>query len=189
MAAGILILAAGQSRRMSSDKRFLPWDGNSLVEHAIKLCASSGLDYRIALSCREEDDSIAQLCESHCIRIKASDQGLGYTLAYAIGALPDSWSGAIVHLADMPLIEVPTFLKIAYELQNHPIVIPSYQNQWGNPRGFTRSMWPQLALLQGDQGAKDLIKKHSDLCYVLDVADQGILIDIDTEADYQAALA
>lgn len=188
MSAGILILAAGQSRRMGSDKRCLPWNDGHLLEHAIKLCKDTGLPYIVALSCRDKDDSLTQLCNQNCIRIKESDLGLGHTLAHAIGALPNSWSGVIVHLADMPLVKSSTFQLIADQLQKHPIVIPSYQQQWGNPRGFARKLWPQLALLKGDQGAKDLIKKHSDVCYVLDIADDGILIDIDTQEDYQAAL-
>ena len=185
MVAGILILAAGQSRRMGSDKRLLAWHDSSILEHAIKLCISSGLDYRVALSYREDDDSIAKTCGPNCIRVEESDLGLGHTLAHAIGTLPRSWGGVIVHLADMPLVKASTFQKIAHELQHHSIVIPSYQQQWGNPRGFSRSLWPELALLKGDQGAKDLIKKHSDLCCVLDLNDAGILVDIDTQEDYQ----
>ena len=185
MSVGILILAAGRSRRMGTDKRLLPWRETRLLERSIQLCRDSGLSYRIALSCREEDDLIAQRCEPNCIRIKESDLGLGHTLAQAIGSLPRSWSGVIVHLADMPLVQVSTFQTIAHELQKHPIVIPSYQQQWGNPRGFSQSLWPELALLRGDQGAKDLIKKHSELCCVLDLTDAGVLVDIDTQKDYQ----
>lgn len=189
MSAGILILAAGQSRRMGSDKRLLVWHNNSLLEHAIKLCASSGLEYRVALSGRAEDDPVAQRCAPNCVRIKESDLGLGHTLAHAIGELPDYWDGVIVHLADMPLVQRATFQHIARQLQDHSVVIPSYQGHWGNPRGFARSLWPQLTLLTGDQGAKDLIKQHSDLCHVIDVADKGVLVDIDTQEDYRAALS
>jgi molybdenum cofactor cytidylyltransferase len=188
MSAGILILAAGHSRRMGSDKRRLPWNDGHLLEHAIKFCKDTGLPYIVALSCREEDDALAELCDQNCVRIKESDLGLGHTLAHAIGALPSSWSAVIVHLADMPLVKSSTFQLIADQLQRHPIVIPSYHGQWGNPRGFARQLWPQLTLLTGDQGAKDVIKSHSDVCYVIDVDDDGILIDIDTRADYEAVL-
>lgn len=188
MPTGILVLAAGQSRRMGSDKRLLAWQNSSLLEHAIQLCSSSGLDYRLALSYRAEDDRIAQVYGRSCIRITESDLGLGHTLARAIELLPDSWSSVIVHLADMPLVKTPTLQKIARALQKHPIVIPSYQEKWGNPRGFARQLWPQLALLKGDQGAKDLIKKYSDLCHIVKVDDGGILVDIDTQEDYEAAL-
>ena len=189
MPTGILILAAGQGRRMGTDKRLLPWgDTGFLLEQAINVCTGSGLAYRVVLSAREEDDSIARLCGQNCIRIQKSELGLGHTLAHAIGALPDSWEGVIVHLADMPLVKESTFQKIARELENHPIVIPSYQEKWGNPRGFARQLWPQLASLKGDQGAKDLIRNHSDFCYLLNVDDGGILIDIDTREDYRTAL-
>lgn len=185
MATGILVLAAGQSRRMGTDKRLLAWRDTHLLAHAINVCARTGLGYKVALSCRQEDDLIAPLCERNCVRIKDSELGLGHTLAHAIGRLPASWDGVIVHLADMPLVKVSTFQKIARELPNHPITIPSYHQKLGNPRGFSRSLWTQLAALTGDQGAKDLIRQNPDLCHVLDVDDAGVLIDIDTQEDYQ----
>lgn len=185
MTVGVLILAAGRSRRMGTDKRHLPWGDSNLIEQSLDSCRRSGLDFLVALSERDSGHPIAIKLGSTSIAIKNADLGLGHTLANSIDRLPESWEALIVHLADMPLVKSTTLTQIASELQQHSIVIPKHQQKRGNPRGFARGLWPKLKELKGDQGAKPVIMQHPEMVYELDVDDPGILIDIDTQEDYK----
>lgn len=185
MTVGVLILAAGQSLRMGTDKRQLPWGDSNLIEQSLDSCRRSGLDFLVALSERDSGHPIAIKLGSTSIAIKNADLGLGHTLANSIDRLPESWEALIVHLADMPLVKSTTLTQIASELQQHSIVIPKHQQKRGNPRGFARGLWPKLKELKGDQGAKPVIMQHPEMVYELDVDDPGILIDIDTQEDYK----
>ncbi|MNY74038.1 MobA-like NTP transferase domain protein [compost metagenome] len=61
------------------------------------------------------------------------------------------------------------------------IAAPMYRGRRGNPVGFSRHYLPQLLALEGDQGARGILK-HSAVTE-LEVDDSGILQDIDTPAD------
>lgn len=188
MAIGVLILAAGRSERMQSDKRLLPWRNSTLVEHAIALCNQVGLDSVVALSDSSEDDAIyTRLCKSDTtlLRVSFTRHGMGATIANSIPYLPSHWTGALIHLCDMPLVTASTLQSMAAALEKHRIVVPSYVEKWGNPRGFDRSLWPDLAKLSGDVGAKELIEQNRDQVFVYETTNSGVLIDLDDRASYE----
>ena len=59
----------------------------------------------------------------------------------------------------------------------------SYQNTFGPPALFHKSLFPELLQLYGDVGARSVVKQHADEVEVI-LFPKGE-IDIDTEADYQ----
>ena len=89
----------------------------------------------------------------------------------------------IVSLADMPWILDETRHAVAGALAHHALVVPSWQGQWGHPVGFRRHFFPALACLSGERGARALLQQHQSQCLVLQVADHGVLRDVDTPAD------
>ena len=188
MAIGVLILAAGRSERMQSDKRLLPWRNLTLVEHAIALCNQVGLDSVVALSDSSKDDAIhtrLSKCRTTLLRVTDAKKGMGATIANSVPYLPSHWTGVLIHLCDMPLVTANTLQSMAAALEEHRIVVPSYIEKWGNPRGFDRSLWPDLAKLSGDVGAKELIERNRDQVYVYDTTNSGVLIDLDDRAAYE----
>lgn len=188
MAIGVLILAAGRSERMQSDKRLLPWRNSTLVEHAIALCNQVGLESLVALSGSAEDDAIYTRLskrETTLLRVTDANKGMGATIANCIDYLPSHWTGVLIHLCDMPLVTTNTLQSMAAALEKHRVVIPSYVEKWGNPRGFDRSLWPELSKLSGDVGAKELIERNRDQVYVCETTNSGVLIDLDDRATYE----
>jgi molybdenum cofactor cytidylyltransferase len=188
MTVGVLILAAGQSERMQSDKRLLPWRNTTLVEHAIELCNQTGLESIVALSDLDVDDAISarlSKAKTKLLRVPNAREGMGATIANSINHLPAHWSGLLIHLCDMPLVTASTLKSMAVALQKHRIVIPSYVEKWGNPRGFDRSLWPDLAKLGGDVGAKALIKQNLDQVFVCETTNSGVLTDLDDRTTYE----
>ena len=188
MAIGVLILAAGRSKRMQSDKRLLPWRNSTLVEHAIALCNQIGLESAVALSDGPEDDAIhTRLSKSKTVLLRVTNarEGMGATIANSVIHLPSHWTGVLIHLCDMPMVTGNTLRAMAAALAEHRIAIPSYVEKWGNPRGFDRSLWPELSKLSGDVGAKELIERNRDEVFVCETTNSGVLIDLDDRATYE----
>ena len=96
-------------------------------------------------------------------------------------------------LGDMPLLQVATLqaLKDCFEAQGcEKIVYPTYQGRQGNPVFFPRSLFPELRALQGDMGARKLLR-HMDTDDAIPVAVETseVLEDCDTDDDYTHILA
>lgn len=179
-----LLLAAGRSRRFDGDKRLatLPC-GRTL------LCASIENALRVFnevwVVLREEDDTelLGVPLEVKVVRSPQADLGMGHSLASGIAALmPSSADAVAVLLADMPWIQPATLQSLASMANPRRIALPGHDGQRGHPVIIGRDFWPLLLNLEGDQGAKSIIKSHPERCDVLVCEDPGILRDADTRA-------
>ena len=110
-----------------------------------------------------------------------ADTGMAASLVCALGRAADA-QGWIVALGDMPRVRPHTLHSLKYALeQGAGIAAPMYRGQRGNPVGFSRRYLPQLLALQGDQGARGILRQYP--VHEVEVDDAGILQDIDTPAD------
>jgi molybdenum cofactor cytidylyltransferase len=114
-----------------------------------------------------------------------AQQGMGASLAYAVTHVvthfPDAQS-VLIGLADMPYVQPDTVSAIVTQLeQGATIVQPIFEEQPGHPVGFARCHFPALMALQGDTGARHLLREFPVLR--LPVADRGIILDIDYLSD------
>lgn len=179
-----LLLAAGRSRRFDGDKRLatLPC-GRTLLRASIENALHVFNEVWVVL--REEDDTellgVAQ--EVNVVRSPQADLGMGHSLASGIAALmPSSADAVAVLLADMPWIQPATLQSLASMADPRRIALPGHDGQRGHPVIIGREFWPLLLNLEGDQGAKSIIKSHPERCDVLVCEDPGILRDADTRA-------
>ena len=94
--------------------------------------------------------------------------------------------GAMICLADMPLIKTSTYNQIinSYYQNNRKNIIPYFEHIRGNPVLFDKLYFKDLMEIEGDEGARVLIKKHPESFFNLTVLDQGIIKDIDDANQY-----
>jgi molybdenum cofactor cytidylyltransferase len=112
-----------------------------------------------------------------------SDAGLGHSLAAGVRAAPDAGNW-LVALADMPGITPQTMQAVAAACHlPHDIAVPVYAQQRGHPVAFGRAYYDQLAALQGDTGARAVLRENAAAVIEVPCADAGILRDIDTPQD------
>ncbi|MEE4626929.1 nucleotidyltransferase family protein [Pseudomonas alliivorans] len=179
-----LLLAAGRSRRFDGDKRLatLPC-GRTLLRASIENALHVFNEVWVVL--REEDDTelLGVPLEVKVVRSPQADLGMGHSLASGIAALmPSSADAVAVLLADMPWIQPATLQSLASMANPRRIALPGHDGQRGHPVIIGRDFWPLLLNLEGDQGAKSIIKSHPERCDVLVCEDPGILRDADTRA-------
>lgn len=112
-----------------------------------------------------------------------ADEGMGASLAcgVAAAAAADGW---IVALADMPWIAPASIAVVADALHSGAdIAATSHIGVRAHPVGFARQHYAALAGLSGDEGAKSVLNAHRDRLRLIEVADSGVLRDVDTPAD------
>lgn len=179
-----LLLAAGRSRRFEGDKRraTLPC-GRTLLRASIDNAQQAFSDVWVVLREEDDADALGVAPDVTVVRSPQADLGMGHSLASGIAALTPSDANAVaVLLADMPWIQPATLRNLAAMANPRRIVLPGHDGQRGHPVIIGRDFWPLLLNLDGDQGARSIIKSHPEHCDVLACDDPGILRDADTRA-------
>ncbi len=186
-----ILLGAGQSSRFGSNKLLYPLIDNTpmLLLSAEKLI--SVLPESIVVINSELISLTSQLEQLglHVVLNEQSEQGMGSSIACAIRAsesvYPDA-GGWLIMLADMPYIEIQTIQQLVKQLeQGVGLVAPVYRQKRGHPVGFSPTYKSELLGLNQDTGARDILKKYHSELRLLQVQDEGILLDIDRPADIQ----
>ncbi len=112
-----------------------------------------------------------------------ADEGMGASLACGVAAASGA-DGWVVALADMPWIAPASIAAVADALQaGAGIAATSHIGVRGHPVGFARRHYAELAGLSGDEGAKSILAAHRDSVQLIEVADSGVLRDVDAPAD------
>jgi molybdenum cofactor cytidylyltransferase len=192
MAANIrgIFLAAGYSKRFGSNKllQALP-AGASEAGMPIGLAAArhllEALPESTAVVGPRAQKLSRMLRDAGCNTVvcKNAGEGMGTSLAAGVRAAAGA-DGWIVALADMPFIRPETIRAVAKALRDgSAIVAPSFRGERGHPVGFARRFYEELASLHGDDGARDVLKRHSESLTLLDTDDPGVLHDIDRPSD------
>ena len=111
-------------------------------------------------------------------------------LEWAFSSTPGNW--ALVTLVDVPAVSIETVrtLITASRHTTARAVRPALGDRHGHPVLWRRDVLPLLLAADATRGAKAVMHELAGCGAVLDVpvADPGVLIDIDTEAEYLAQL-
>lgn len=147
----------------------------------------------IAVVRPDRPELMAQLRAAGCeiVSGEASLRGMGASLAAGVRAslasAPPAALGAaqgwLVALADMPFIR-PASIRAVVDALDDPqaVVAPRYLGQRGHPVAFGQAHGAVLAELDGDLGARALLRDSARVSWV-DLDDPGVVRDIDTPAD------
>lgn len=112
--------------------------------------------------------------------------GMSASLKAGINALSPDTEGALVLLADQPNLKPHTINRFleSFENSGKKIVVGRYQQITGNPVLFHRDFFPELLRLQGDVGARSLLRRLPDEIATVEIPlDQ--CLDIDTMEDFK----
>lgn len=182
----VILLAAGASRRFGAPASKLLAGSPPLILHTLAaLRAGLGSAVPILAVVRPEATALRALLEDQGIDVTVCPEaasGMGASLAHAATQVGEA-QPVLVALGDMPAIAPATLAAVqAALLDGASLVQPQYLGQRGHPVGFHPRWLPALRALQGDTGARLLLRDHTDELLALSVDDPGILLDIDTPA-------
>ncbi|MCB1631979.1 MAG: nucleotidyltransferase family protein [Pseudomonadales bacterium] len=181
---GGILLAAGAGRRFGNDKRRARLhDGTTLLQRSLDRFAAVCDTTLLVLGPREDAQALGLHPPPGVTVMNAprSAGGMGFSLADAIGcAEAQAWDACLVSLGDKPFISERTLHTVRELLARHDFVVPTHGGAHGHPVGFARRYFAMLARLEGDAGARGLIREHGGEACFVELDDAGMLADVDT---------
>jgi molybdenum cofactor cytidylyltransferase len=167
----VIVLAAGRGERFRAagghtGKLEAPLAGRTVLAHVLQAVADSGLPSHVV-----RPEQLSHLTQP----------GMGDSIASGVTATAGA-PGWLVLPGDLPLIRSATLRLIAQQLMDLPAgqhtVQPYFEGQRGHPVGFRQPCEAALRALQGDEGARSVLRQWPAL--PMAVEDEGTVWDVDT---------
>ena len=185
---GAVILAAGDSKRLGQPKQLLNFRGKTFIENVIETAIAAKLTPIIVVLGDEAEKILKIITKFHdeIVAVMNNDwlEGQSSSLRVAIPYLFNT-SHTIFFLSDQPQISLAHIEKLKEDsLVSSNLIIATYVGERrANPVSFSRELYNELSLIQGDQGGRFLFSKYE--IEKLQWSDERILIDVDTLEDYE----
>lgn len=180
-----ILLAAGASSRFGANKLLHPLADGTPIALASARTLLAALPGSLAVVRPGSEVLQSLLREAGCevTVCPRAEEGMGLSLAHAVAASGDT-QGWVVALADMPFLQASTINAVAECIAAGALIAaPVLRGERGHPVGLSVALRQELLALQGDEGARSLLRRHAASVQLVEVDDAGIHRDVDTPGD------
>jgi molybdenum cofactor cytidylyltransferase len=190
---GIIILAAGESKRLGNPKQLLSFDGNTLLACVANTACESMMCPVIAVlgAHAEKIRPTLNIPGLNVVNNENWQEGMASSLRTGLTSMMELYpqvDGIIILVCDQPYLS-HDLIKALIEAQRDaglPAAAAAYNGKLGTPVLFHKSLFSALLLLSGDTGARKMLERMRK--NVVEVDFEMGDVDIDTQADYERLL-
>ncbi|MAY88468.1 MAG: 4-diphosphocytidyl-2C-methyl-D-erythritol synthase [Pseudooceanicola sp.] len=188
----VIVLAAGQSRRMrGADKLLEDVGGQPLLRRqaGIAQAATTGaVIVALPPAPHPRHDALAGL-DVTTLPVPDAAEGMNASLRAGVAALPSGTPAAMVLLADLPELTTDDLIRVGTAFD------PAQTAAWrgttedgkpGHPIVFAARLFPQLLALQGDSGGREVVGPLGDAVGLVPLPEQRARLDLDTPEAWAA---
>jgi molybdenum cofactor cytidylyltransferase len=190
-----VVLAAGRSTRMGASNKLVAEIGGKPL---VRICVEQALASRakpVIVVTGHQRERVEEALGGLPVRLVHNPHfadGLGTSLRAGIVTLPADVDGVVVCLGDMPQVDAALIDRLiaAFDPEKGALaVMPSINGQRGNPVLWARRFFADLIAIEGDVGARNLIKRYGEAVVEVPVENKGVLTDVDTPEAFTAVKA
>ena len=190
-----VVLAAGRSTRMGASNKLVAEIGGKPL---VRICVEQALASRakpVIVVTGHQRERVEEALGGLPVRLVHNPHfadGLGTSLRTGIVTLPADVDGVVVCLGDMPQVDAALIDRLiaAFDPEKGALaVMPSINGQRGNPVLWARRFFADLIAIEGDVGARNLIKRYGEAVVEVPVENKGVLTDVDTPEAFTAVKA
>jgi molybdenum cofactor cytidylyltransferase len=184
-----ILLAAGRSRRMGTQKLLLPFAGQTVVGHIAGQLLTGGLEQLIVVVGADRSAVDAALINKNVTLVENPDFNgdMLSSIRCGLKALPANCDVALIALGDQPGIQSQLVARLIHHYQQAPggIVAPIHNGKRGHPIVIGRKYFAELLASFDGQGLQGLMDQRADDVITLATDDPHVLADMDYPVDYQ----
>lgn len=188
-----LILSAGYSQRMGRFKPLLPMGAGCVLERVTDLYRASGIGRILVVTGHEAATLQAAVKDLpvQWVPNPAYDQGMFSSILAGLRALPEGCDAFFIHPVDIPLVRSQTVRQLVAARQHRPasVIHPAFAGRRGHPPLVDAALRPQILQWGGSGGLAGFLQRRDVDSLEVAVADEAVLLDLDTPEDYRILLA
>jgi len=195
-----ILLAAGQSLRMNGENKLIKEvDGTSLIKYSIKNILGSSINEIIVILGHEEEKIKSLIGKNNKINFIYNDDfksGMASSIKIGLNNISKKSEAFFICMGDMPNVNQNIYNKLIKTKYNYnkklkpehkkEIIIPTYEGQNGNPILFSKFMKKDIMSINGDNGAKEIVKLNKKKILHVPFDGDGIILDFDTQEDFNS---
>ncbi len=183
-----VVLAAGGATRCPGGKVAREFAGRPLVCWLLKTLQESPLISSVVLVCGFQSERVEIAADPfdkvETVFNPSWAEGLSSSLRTGIRPLTKESPGALICLADTPFFRPETLQKVVPKDDLDQIVLPIFRGRPGHPKYFPKWLFPEILKLEGDEGARSILRRYKEKTRTVEIHDPGILRDFDTPDDF-----
>jgi len=174
---------------MGQPKQLLPLGNKPVIRHCLDNLMAAGIkDVVVVLGQGGSEilDSMKDL-PVQIVFNENPESEMAESVRIGLRTFSDYSSGVLVHLSDHPLVLAGTLRSIVQCYLETPdkIIVPLYKGKRGHPSLFPK---PVIEEIFDEYTLRDIVTKDPNRIRLVDVQDEGVIIDIDTREDYEKIL-
>lgn len=182
----VIVLAAGGSSRYGECKQLVEINGSSLVRLAVNKLLSLFPPDRIIVVVGANSEAVAQAVGDLPVRTVYNtgwQRGLASSLKAGLNSVEPDCRAVLITLCDQTLVSEECLRRLIDRWLTDPseIVASGYADTVGTPAIIPAEFYPQIQAMEGDSGAKSILKDNTSRVSTLPIPEAEF--DIDVPAD------
>ena len=187
-----VVLAAGLSSRMQGFKPLLPMGSGTTLEIVVSMLLDAAVDRVVVVAGHRAPEVAAAALKAGAGPVENAEyaSGMYSSVATGVRALSPDVDGFFLLPVDIPLVRAATVRRLAREFlpEKDLILHPCFQGERGHPPLLAGVLVRDIFDHDGEGGLRGLLERIEsetrEKVREIAVPDEGILADMDTDADY-----
>ena len=193
-----ILLAAGQSSRMNGENKLTKEiNGIPLIKYAVKNILGSTVDELIIVVGHEKEILEKTIEGNKKIKFVYNSNftsGVASSIKIGLENISKKSEAFFICLGDMPNVSQNIYNKLIKSRNNYnkkfstkykkEIIIPTFEEQYGNPILFSKYMKEKIMQVKGDTGAKKILELYKKNIIKVKINNRGVLENFNTKDSF-----
>ena len=185
-----ILLAAGQSKRLKSENKLIKlYKKKPLIYHSLKALHKSKVN-KVIIVLGHQHKVVKKMIKKNQKNIfifnRNYKKGMASSIKTGLKKISESDKGFLVVQSDMPFIKSSDINKICNSIKSKKFLVYAlkFRNRIGNPIGFDISIVKKFKKMDGDVGAKFMVKRLKKETKFIKVLTKRVFKDLDLRKDF-----
>ena len=183
-----IVLAAGCSRRMGTQKLLLPFAGKMVIAHIVDEVLASPVS-EVFVVLREDSEAVSAALVGRrwtAVVNPDPDGDMLSSVRCGLRAVPPGCEAVMAVLGDQPAITSGLIGEMTrtFATCGRGIIVPVHTGRRGHPLLFSSRYCEEILTAYDNLGLRGVLQAHPDDVFELNVPTPSVLSDMDQPADY-----